>query len=189
MGPFPELSLEILRAGPVVAPGSQEISWADNVYPTPSGKIELLSREAVELWGVDGLPDYSAPTEQPGEKEASAYPLQLLTPNTMNRIHSQFGNLPSITHLDPAPVVDISPVDAAGRGIGDGDRVRVFNDRGSVTLEARFDHSLRPGCLSICNGWWLSQGCGINLLSAARETDMAHGAAFHDNGVEVERAE
>ena len=31
-------------------------------------------------------------------------------------------------------------------------------------------------------------GGGINLLSAARETDLGHGAAFHDNAVEVERA-
>jgi hypothetical protein len=37
------------------------------------------------------------------------------------------------------------------------------------------------------NGWWLSEGGGINLLSAARETDMGHGAAFHDNAVEMER--
>ena len=39
------------------------------------------------------------------------------------------------------------------------------------------------------NGWWLSEGGGINVLSCARETDMGHGAAFLDNAVEVERAE
>jgi anaerobic selenocysteine-containing dehydrogenase len=82
----------------------------------------------------------------------------------------------------------MSPVDAAGRGIAEGDRVRVFNDRGSVEIEVRLDHSLRPGCFVIHNGWWLSEGGGINLLSAARETDMGHGAAFHDNAVEVEHA-
>ena len=187
--PFPELSLEILRSGPVVAPGTQEVAWSDRVFPTPSGKIDLLSNEATELWGADSLPDYTPPEERPGKGEARAYPLQLLTPNTMNRIHSQFGNLPSISQLDPIPIAEMSPIDAAQRGITDGDQIRVFNTRGSVVLEARFDHSLRPGCLSICNGWWASEGGGINLLSAARETDMAHGAAFHDNGVEVERVE
>jgi anaerobic selenocysteine-containing dehydrogenase len=64
--------------------------------------------------------------------------------------------------------------------------VRVFNDRGKVDVTVRLDHSLRPGCIVIHNGWWLSEGGGINLLSAARETDMGHGAAFHDNAVEVE---
>ena len=82
----------------------------------------------------------------------------------------------------------MSPADAAARRIVDGDLVSVFNDRGRVEITVRLDHSLRPGCVIIHNGWWLSEGGGINLLSAARETDMGHGAAFHDNAVEVERA-
>jgi hypothetical protein len=40
--------------------------------------------------------------------------------------------------------------------------------------------------VSITNGWWLCEGGGVNRLSAARETDMGHGAAFHDNAVEIE---
>ena len=44
------------------------------------------------------------------------------------------------------------------------------------------------GAPSSHNGWWMQEGGGVNLLSCARETDMAHGAAFHDNAVEVERA-
>ena len=147
----------------------------------------MLSDEARERWGSDRLPVFFDPDERPGRSDAEGFPLQILTPNTKNRIHSQFGNLPSIRALDPRPLVQMSPADAAARGIADGDRVRVFNDRGSVEIEAAIDHSLRPGCVVVHNGWWLSEGGGINLLSAARETDMGHGAAFHDNAVEVER--
>ena len=186
--PFSELSLERLRQGPVLAPGSEEVAFSDLVFPTPSGKIELRSEEARQRWGADELPTCGRNTEIPAAGDAEAYPLQLLTPNTKNRIHSQFGNLPSIHGFDPEPIAEISPVDAAARGIAEGARVRVFNDRGSVEIGVRLDHSLRPGCLVIHNGWWLSEGGGINLLSAARETDMGHGAAFHDNAVEVERA-
>ena len=186
---FPELSLERLRKGPVVAPGSREVAWADQVYPTPSGRIELSSEEAARRWGVDLMPRYRPPDETPGVGEAGSYPLYILTPNTKNRIHTQFGNLPTIRGLDPVIEVEMSPVDARARGISDGDRVRVFNDRGSIELIARLDYSLRPGCVSIHNGWWITQGGGVNLLSAARETDMGHGAAFHDNAVEVESAE
>ena len=40
------------------------------------------------------LPDWSPPVESAlREDRSSRYPLQLLTPNTKNRIHSQFGNL------------------------------------------------------------------------------------------------
>jgi anaerobic selenocysteine-containing dehydrogenase len=183
---FPEISIERLREGPVIAPGCQEVAWADQVFPTPSGRVELLSEEAERRWGVDPLPEYRAPDEIPGVGDKSSYPLAILTPNTKNRIHSQFGNLPTIRELDPMIQVEMSPVDAEVRGISDGDRVRVFNDRGSIELDARLDYSIRPGCVSIPNGWWISEGGGVNLLSAARETDMGHGAAFHDNAVEVE---
>ncbi len=184
--PFPELTLERLRAGPVLAPGAREVAFSDLVFPTPSGKIELVSEEAATRWGADRLPGYAPNSERPAEDQAFDFPLQLLTPNTKNRIHSQFGNLPSIRALDPDTFADMSPVDAAARGIADGDRIRVFNRRGSVELAARLDNSLRPGCVVVHNGWWLCEGGGVNLLSAARETDMGHGAAFHDNAVEVE---
>jgi anaerobic selenocysteine-containing dehydrogenase len=187
MAPFPELSLEGLREGPVIAPGTQEVAWSDLVFPTPSGRIELSSDEARERWGRDPLPVFSECEERPAYGDAGSFPLQILTPNTKNRIHSQFGNLPSIRALDPKPVMQLSQPDADARGIVDGNRVRVFNDRGSVEIEAAIDFSLRPGCVVVHNGWWLSEGGGINLLSAARETDMGHGAAFHDNAVEVER--
>ncbi len=186
---FPELSLDRLREGPVIAPGTELVAWSDFSFPTPSGKIELHSDEAAQRWSADPVSRYSPPSERPGIAEAEEFPLQLLTPNTKNRIHTQFGNLPSIRALDPEPVVDISPPDAEVRGLSNGQRVRIFNRRGSVTLTAQIDHSLRPGCLVVHNGWWLSEGGGINVLSCARETDMGHGAAFHDNAVEVERAE
>ncbi len=187
LAPFPELSLDRLREGPVLAPGTREVAWSDLVFATPSGKIELYSEEAGERWGSDQLPVYLERKERPGRGEAADFPLQILTPNTKNRIHSQFGNLPSIRALDPKPLVQLSPPDAEARGIADGDRVRIFNERGSVEIEATIDHSLRPGCVVVHNGWWLSEGGGINRLSAAQETDMGHGAAFHDNAVEVER--
>ena len=38
------------------------------------------------------------------------------------------------------------------------------------------------------NGFWLTEGGAVNVLSMGRETDMGYGAAFHDNAVEVERA-
>ena len=183
---FPELSIERLRQGPVLAPGTQEIAWSDFNFPTPSGKIELLSEEARERWDANELPIFGRNIERTAAGDARDYPLQLLTPNTKNRIHSQFGNLPSIRALDPESFAEMSPADAAARGIVDGSQVWVFNDRGKVKIAVRLDHSLRPGCIVIHNGWWLSEGGGINLLSAARETDMGHGAAFHDNAVEVE---
>ncbi len=188
---FPELSLGRLRQGPVLAPGHRDVAFHDLRFATPSGKIELFSAEAAERWGVDPLPRYVEPEESPRRQARGGangkYPLSLLTPNTKNRIHSQFNNLPMIRRLSDRPRVQIHPTDARGRGVADGDRVRVFNDRGSFEVEARFDFGIREGCVAVTNGWWASDGAGVNVCSLGRETDMGHGAAFHDNLVEVEK--
>jgi anaerobic selenocysteine-containing dehydrogenase len=182
--PFPGLDLARLRAGPVLAPACQDIAFSDLVFPTPSGKIELLSQEAAQRWRVDPLPAYGPPQETFG---SSSYPLFFLTPNTKNRIHSQFGNLKMIRAVSDRLSVAISPVDAAKRGISDGDLVRIFNARGKLQAAARIDFSLKPGCVSMTNGTWFSEGGTVNLCSFGRETDMGHGAAFHDDLVEVEK--
>ena len=184
LGRFPGLDLAALREGPVLAPGAQEVAFADQVYPTPSGKIELLSGEAARRWGVDPLPGFTEPLEA----RLGKYPLNLLTPNQKNGIHSQFLNLQVIRALDPGPALEIGPADAEARGIRQGCRVRVFNDRGELFLPARIELSLARGCVAACNGYGAEHGSPVNLLSLGRETDMGHGAAFHDNLVEVEPA-
>jgi anaerobic selenocysteine-containing dehydrogenase len=208
LAPFPELTLERLAQGPIIAPGHQEVAFSDFVFPTPSGLIELRSEEAAERWGVDPLPGWvppGAPERPIGESpnggsgsesgdtrpagpdgdEASAW-LHFMTPNTKNRIHSQFNNLATIRALSPGPFLQMHPEDAVARQIGPGDRVRVRNHRGELTVPVHLDRGIRPGCVAMTNGWWISQGGTVNVLSPALETDMGYGAAFHESRVRVE---
>lgn len=192
--PFEELSLERLREGPVLPPGHEEVAFSDGRFPTPSGRIELLSEEAAARWGIDPLPVFEESIESvrtrsvAPEEGARTYPLYLMTPNTKNRIHSQFGNLRMIRRLDPGPFVHVHPADAKSREIEDGAPARVFNDRGELRLPARIDPGLKQGCVSITNGWWITDGGTVNFCSEGRETDIGHGAAFHDTLVEIESA-
>jgi anaerobic selenocysteine-containing dehydrogenase len=189
LAPFDGLSLATLRRGPILAPGNQEIAFSDFVFPTPSGKIELMSLEATERWGVERLPDFKEPVESTKSPGASkGYPLHFITPNTKNRIHSQFNNLKMIGQFGDRPEAHIHPVDATARGIGDGARVRIRNERGELIVHARMDNGIKRGCISVTNGWWITQGGSVNNCSLGRETDMGHGAAFHDNLVEIEPA-
>lgn len=186
---FPELSLEKLSKEPILAPGTEEIAFHDNIFPTPSGKIEIFSQEAKNRWGLDPLPVYSEPMESTNREsvESKKYPLYFMTPNTKNRIHSQFNNLELIRQFSQKPLLDMNPEDALKRGINSGDRVTVFNDRGSLDIDVRIDFSIKPGCVCVTNGWWISEGGTVNFLSMGRETDMAYGAAYHDTLVEVKR--
>ncbi len=181
------LNLEHLRQGPVLAPGAEEVAFADHRFTTPSGKVELLSDEAVARWGVDALPDYHPPVESQAAG-GGKHPLHLLTPNTKNSIHSQFLPLQVIRQLMPGPTLEMGPEDAHARGLKDGERVRIFNDRGSLVMPLRISLGMRPGAVAAFNGFGAEDGGSVNLLSLGRETDLGHGAGFHDNLVEVERA-
>ena len=181
------ITLDQFREGPVLAPGAPEVAFADLRFPTPSGKIELWSEEAAARWGVDPLPTYREPQESAASGR-SHFPLQLLTPNTKNGIHSQFLTLAVIRQFEAGPVLFMGPEDAAARGLKQGDSVRVFNDRGELRLPLSLDFGLRSGVVVVFNGWGLQEGGTVNLLSEGRETDMGHGAAFHDNLVEVEKS-
>ncbi len=183
---FPSLSIEALKQGPILAPGLQEIAFSDFRFNTPSGRIELYSAQAQSKWGANPLPTYDPAVEINGELSAE-FPLLLMSPNTKNRIHSQFGNLEIIKMISGPPALSINPSDAKTRGIEDGCMVEVFNRRGRFTLIAELTYQVRVGCVVIPNGWWRTQGAPVNMLSAGRETDMGHGSAFHNNRVEVRR--
>ncbi|HTY37388.1 MAG TPA: molybdopterin-dependent oxidoreductase [Bacteroidota bacterium] len=181
---FPQLTWEDLQKGPVLAPGFEEIAFSDFRFTTPSGKIELVSAEAGSRWGQEMVPTY----EPINASATGNYPLALLSPNTQNRIHSQFGNLDMIRQFAPLPVVSMHAADAMERNIAEDDLVRVFNDRGEMKVHVRLDFSMRRGCAVFFNGWWLSEGGTPNLFTTGRETDMGHGSAFHDTFVEIEKA-
>jgi anaerobic selenocysteine-containing dehydrogenase len=175
--------LDDLRNGPVLAPGLQEIAYSDNVFNTPSGKIELWSDAAARKWKVSKLPEY---VPIAGNNDIEQFPLVLLTPNLGNRIHSQFGNLKVIKENSETPSALISPVDAEKRNIADGNRIRLFNNLGEVLTWARISPRVPYGCIVLHNGIWLEEGGGGNILINGMETDMGFGAAFHDNRVEAE---
>jgi len=183
---YPELKWEDIKEGPVIAPGLEEVAYADLNFPTISGKIELYSTAAAATWGVDTLPGYLE-LEQEEMNLRVEYPLFLLTPNTKNRIHSQFGNLDVIKQFGEETTVMVNGLDAEERGISHGEIIRIFNNRGEIQLKAQINFSIKRGCVVVYNGIWIKEGGTANFLSKARETDMGYGTAFHDNLVEIEK--
>jgi anaerobic selenocysteine-containing dehydrogenase len=181
---FPELDYEKLKEGPMLANSHEEIAFAAMKFDTPSGKIELYSKRAEEKWGVNPLPTYVPPVE---DEKSSKYPLYFLSPNTKNRIHSQFNNLNVIKLFGSEPFVEIHPVEAKKRGITNDEMVKVYNQNGYFNLKAKYNSGIKRNCVAISNGWWIQQGGSTNFLSKGRETDMGHGTAFHDCMVEIDK--
>jgi molybdopterin-containing oxidoreductase family molybdopterin binding subunit len=100
------------------------------------------------------LPHWVEPDEVGTDNPLRAnYPLQFFTENTKYRLHSQFDKLSWLREMDPEPLIKLNPVDADARGIKKGDKVRVFNDRGSAVIVADINPGLRPGVVSATKGW------------------------------------
>jgi anaerobic selenocysteine-containing dehydrogenase len=181
-------TLDDLRSRPLDLSVYGDVAFADRCFPTASGKVEFSSEEAAALWGVDPVPDY-APLDEGAESPARVrFPLQLLSCKTRDRIHSQFGNLDWVREVERPHVLDIHPDDAKARGIADGSRAAVWNDRGRIELAARVTPGIRPGVVHVLEGWCHAGDPDVNALTAEGITDMNHGATFYECLVEVARA-
>jgi anaerobic selenocysteine-containing dehydrogenase len=158
--------------------------FAEGGFPTPSGKCEFYSA-ALEAQGLDPLPFYNPPAE--GAAEGT---LQFLSPPARNFLNSSFAHLKRFRDLEGEPRLEMHAADAAARGIQDGDRVRVFNGRGSLRLRARVNDRPRRGVVVAPSVWWKKHspdGGNANNLTAQRVADLGGGATFYDCRVQVER--
>ncbi|HSR08971.1 MAG TPA: molybdopterin dinucleotide binding domain-containing protein, partial [Bryobacteraceae bacterium] len=84
----------------------------------------------------------------------------------------------------------LNQTDATKRGIQTGDRVRVFNDRGSLTLRADVNGAVQPGVARAPAVRWnkhAEDASSVNVLTSDRLTDIGGGPTFYSCLVEVER--
>jgi anaerobic selenocysteine-containing dehydrogenase len=166
--------------------------YAEGGFATASGRAELYS-DALAAQGHDPLPGFSPPTEGIGGEEGvtERFPLVLMTPKNHTRfLNTSYSHLPKHGPPEGGPFAELDPTDAAARGIADGGAVRVWNDRGSLTLTARVGTRLRPGVVAVPFGWW-SQEHGehgtANSLTNDTLTDWGGGVAYGSTRVDVER--
>ncbi len=183
-----EARLAELKTRPLDLSGHGDVAFADLRFPTPSGKVEFSSKQAADLWSVDPVPAYEPLREGSESPQRARFPLQLLSCKTRERIHSQFGNLGWIRGVERPHVLDIHPDDARARGIEDGGRVAVWNDRGRIELAARVTPGIKPGVVHVIEGRCHEGDPDVNALVAESVTDMNHGATFYECLVEVARA-
>ncbi|MET0985879.1 MAG: molybdopterin-dependent oxidoreductase [Steroidobacteraceae bacterium] len=128
------------------------IPFKEKQFPTGSGRIELYQEQFADL-GEEVLV-YKEPLESNRSDKARRYPLNLITYKHVHSVHGTHVMLPYIHEVLPGPRIEISPLDAAPRGIEDQDEVLVFNDRGRFRVRASVSHSVPQGTLAMTQGWW-----------------------------------
>jgi anaerobic selenocysteine-containing dehydrogenase len=168
------------------------VPYAEGHFPTPSGKVEFYSDRLAGM-GIDPLPTYTPPLELPetAPELAARFPLVLISSPRHYFLNTTFVNIESLRkNAEPECVLHVS--DAERRGISEGARVVVSNDRGEFTAIARIGEQVREGVVWAPSIWWAKlspDGTNANATTSQRETDMGAGPVFYDNLVEVALAD
>ena len=159
--------------------------------PTPSGKVEFFAPRLTQR-GLPALPTWTPLAEGPANAALAArYPLQCIVPPNRFFLNSSFSQSALLRSRQQTPRVMMAADDARRRGLADGDRARVFNDRGSALFAVRVTDATQPGVVVVEGIWWHRFHPGdrnVNVLTSDRVADMGGGPALHSNLVEVERA-
>jgi len=166
------------------------LPFAEGGFFTESGKAELYSAD-LKAMGLDPVAEYIPAEESRHSIKAKEFPLEMLARKSDNHLNSTFCNIPIHQKFEgEAPNrVELSAADAEARGISEGDRVRIFNHRGSIVLPAHVNGSVRPGVVATKLNWarLTPGGKNINVLTSENLTDIGGGATFYACLVEVEK--
>jgi anaerobic selenocysteine-containing dehydrogenase len=176
------LDLDLARSGkPVrIAPqGGQE-------FRTPSGKLEFYSAQ-MAAQGLAPMPDWRPDPEE--ERDAARWPLRLLTAPGYFQAHTAYAGVAFLRRREGRPYCILHPDDAAARGLEDGDKVRLYNERAAVGLVLRVNDEVRPGVVLVPgqrpDGETVSGT--VNMLVADRYTDIGEGATYQSTFLDVAR--
>lgn len=182
-GPLVEgITLADLKKGPVrlklPAPGHRQIPFWEQInlkqpfppqsFPAPlektaafvrSGRIEFYKEEEVFRELGEELPVYKPPFEESeyalNPQARDKYRFVLVTRNALFRVHSTHSNNPWLNEIQGnKPAVWINPDDAREKGIGPGDLVELYNDRGRVRAYAVLTPGIHRGVVIFEQGWW-----------------------------------
>jgi anaerobic selenocysteine-containing dehydrogenase len=183
-GPAAGVDPDSLRtAGPIkVAPYPTGQRFA-----TPSGKLEFYSAEAA-AHGLPGLPDWQPDALE--EADARRWPLRLLTAPGYYQSHTAFSGNAFLRKRQGPPVAILHPHEADRRGLEDGDRIELFNDRGTFGVLLRVSDEVPPGVVLVPGqrpSGEARRGT-VNVLCSDRYTDFGEGATYQSTFLDVRAA-
>jgi anaerobic selenocysteine-containing dehydrogenase len=170
---------EVREAGPIrMAPE------ASQRFLTPSGKLEFYS-DSLAAKQLPPMPDWQ---EDPEElQDAARWPLRLLTAPGFFQPHTTYSGVKSLRRHEGLPLCVLHPEDAGLRNLKDGQRVRLFNDRGTIGLVLQVSDEVQPGVAFVPGQRRDDETVSgtVNMLCSDRYTDMGEGATYQSTWLDV----
>jgi molybdopterin-containing oxidoreductase family molybdopterin binding subunit len=207
--PLMGITYEALKAAKIIRLGLMPLP----AYMTATGRLQVYIEQLSPM--VGGVPisyfgqtldmkNYHLPLWEPpleawpetvsgfeANPLAEKYPLRFHAGPRRFRVHSYYGWEKMLRELEyDEPIVRMNPLDADARGIGEGDYVRCFNDRGHAVAKAVFHPGIRPGGVDIDRGWQAAQyisGCSQDLTTKEITNWVCPNYSYHDCLCEIEK--
>lgn len=124
-------------------------------FPTPSGKVELMSSTLAEM-GFDSLPGLSLRTPE-GKLNSEEWPYYMISWKNSAFRHSLGQNTDSLRSLHPNPLVWIHPETAAREGIETGEMVVISTPQGAIRQRAHLTEKIHPLVIGVDYAWWFPE--------------------------------
>lgn len=173
------LTLEKLKQQHTLELPVKKIPWDDGCFQTPSGKFEFTS-------SVHGRLALTLPAESKWSDSALAekFPYSLLTIHPLRSNHSQNYHL---WESKPFIKVEIAQNIAEDLHLQNGNRVRVWNNRGEVNGVVSIPAKIHANTINIDEGIWSKFGGPVNTLTSSRASDNGMGSTLYDCLVNIEK--
>lgn len=159
----------------------ERTGWLKASPPHPD-PLATGARLAISIGlGADGTCDGALLPPIEGGK------LRLLTPKAHHLLNSSFANMARHRAAQRGPVLQVNPEDAAQRGLGDADRVRIKGVSGSLEARIEVTARVRPGVVVMEGKWWRGLDGAeavVNRLAPARWTPSGQ-PAYNDIFVDL----
>jgi anaerobic selenocysteine-containing dehydrogenase len=172
------------KALPELGPINIAPTYEGQIYKTPSGKLEFYS-EQLARQGVPPMPDWTPDPEE--VRDAARWPLRLLTAPGYFQAHTAFSGVAFLRKREGQPICVLHPEDAQKRGLKTGEKVKLFNERGTVGLMLKVSDEVRPGVVLVPGQRPDEEAVSgtVNMLCSDRYTDMGEGATYQSTFLDV----
>jgi anaerobic selenocysteine-containing dehydrogenase len=133
-------------------------NFETNGFKTPSGKVELFSKQLADS-GFDPLPIYREVPESSHSNGETAKNYDLLCTTWKLGVYRHSGGrqIPSLRRLHPDPVVIIHPETAKDKGIRQGEWVFIETKRGRIKQKAKISDVVDPRVIVADHAWWFPE--------------------------------
>src|SRR5450631_2544438 len=171
----------LAERGSIWIPDEPQVQFADGVFATPSGRIEIACARAA----ADGHPRLPQPWS---DIRPAAGHLRLLSPAHAWLLNTSFGNVRQIKHRIGEATIALHPADAAERRLAEGDPALVHNSCGRLRLKVVISDEVPRGVALTHKGRWLRTdpaGANVNVLNPGQKSDMGESTAVHSVEVSV----